>query len=461
MKEISVMISPTDNCNINCSYCYNLPRRIKHGRKVIERKAVEQTLRLVNEYVEAPMTQLVWHGGEPLLMGIEWFKDVQPLLFKYSTNTLWDQGIQTNATLLNEDWIRFIKDHNISISTSYDVFSQGLRERENIVWGNIVQMLKNGIRPGIITGVNSSNCTQMIQMYEFFKERYIGGFCFNPAYILEDAPPDAQRLKLDPHMYVREWERYLRHWLNDFSDRIIFERTIMEALAVVVSSLDQPCGTRDCQTEYLTVNCNGDITTCNRYCPDRYILGNIMDCSDISDVYESEGYKSYVQAIEERKARKCGDCSYLPYCRGGCKLNHMLKASGFDRDCCVSFTGTFDATYNLIRELRLEDPRINHVLFGLLASDEFFTVPEIKKFIYTIGYPGEIEYNGKDIPNCTEFRLFGVFNSRLSKRIIHQIPMRKYSGDMLRDEGYRQHRNSCMMSVYRDNARLIHEILDN
>lgn len=407
----ALLVKPTHSCNLNCQYCYDKPMRDKYKGKKMDFALVDKILKLCSEH--AKRIQWIWHGGEPTLMGIEWYERVQELFYKYY-GTEFKQSMQSNGLLLNKDWAKFSLKYDVDIGVSYDVFSQNVRiGNKNVnVEDNIKEYMDAGGKCGVITVINKNNYHRQIELYEYFKK--LGT---NPAFnhIYRSEGTLKNDLEISAEDYAREFLKYFKHYMEDSSSSAIDERTALVILRHVVGNRDLVCTYADCRHSWISVNPLGIMYPCDRYVPERYSMGNIMDFDSIEDIYKTDGHKLYFTEIQKRLITHCAECGYRMYCNGGCNANHIAVSgdgTGLDSFSCELFKLEFNGVYDYLRNVDFYKKSYNPHFVGLALSHPIISLNEIKEFMASKGFNTNWEYrnNGKELLDCQEFKMFRAFN---------------------------------------------------
>lgn len=411
-KNWSLLVKPTEECNLNCKYCYAKPFRDKYGSTKMTFETIDKILTLCEENAEE--VNWIWHGGEPTMMGIEWYTQVQELFYKHY-KTKFNQSMQSNGVLLNEEWSKLSQKYGISIGVSYDVFNQDIRVGSDNVnlEDNIKKFIGAGGSLGTITVINRSNYKKQIELYDYFKENFGFDPAFNHVYRTDGTLNFDLEVTADE--YSAEFIKLYKHWLNDTSLKAISERSVSTMTQQVMGGRRLVCTYSDCRQCWIGVNCVGDIYPCDRFVPEKYSMGNIADYTSITDIYKANGHKLYSMEIQKRFLTHCKDCGYFDYCKGGCNANHIAvngDATGIDSFSCDLFKKEFNGVYEALREIDIYNNKYNFHIYRTLIEEPFFTVKEIKDFLISkdITVNENPNLNGKEILNSKEFRLMRLFN---------------------------------------------------
>jgi len=428
VRKFSVLIKPTHRCNMNCKYCYDKPFRdvIKEDMTM---ETLDKIIYLLANYCEE--LSIIWHGGEPTMVGVQWYEFAQKIINKYPMLKV-TQSMMSNGINLNDDWLNLFLKYNISIGVSYDVFTQEdtrnksgqekyayaeqptIRQEERIPSRvdifNTLKYFKEKTSIGTINVITNKNCHRLIETYEIYKQNGIGT-CMNT--LFKTAATESNELSLDPEIYAEEFLKYFKHWLYD--PRGVYERSAMEALGYVIGSNEASCTHQDCRRQWLGFNPAGQIYPCDRYYPDRYKCGHLDDFNSVEEIFSSEGYRLYYNEVQERFDNHCQPCGYWEYCKGGCNATMVEEtgsASGVSKSSCVAFKLIYNGVYKILRDVSLIDDEIllNPVAHNFMIKKGFFTVKEINQHLKELGVKRLMIYDENDLLNCTEHKVFRKIN---------------------------------------------------
>lgn len=348
-KNICVLVMPTDGCNMRCVYCYHTPHYNSHTNEVMSIETLEQIFSKTIPYYEH--VDFLWHGGEPLLAGIDFYRKAVELQKKYSLNRcVVTNKIQTNCTLATEELVKFLIDSGFDFGTSFDgITNEKTRGRSNDILAGINTIRNLGKRCNCILVVSSLNVHKLIENYEFFKSKGIS-FKYNN-YIDTTKDQLGERLSLSLDEYVNAQKEFFDYWLFDtdckirvtsffvYIEYLLFKRKIVGKY-------------NSCLGKWLGVRSNGDLVQCNRYNRSHY--GNIYDVDKISDAFTSDGFK-YILEKAVRRREKCQKlCSIYGFCQGGCvvEASHELGIETLNNFSCLET----QLMYDYIKK------RIEHIL---------------------------------------------------------------------------------------------------
>lgn len=341
-------------CNLACKYCYYLEKNNLYKEQQPDRRFImtDDTLeRFISMYIQSQTTPQVlfcWHGGESLMRPLSFYKRVVELQKKYAAGRIIDNTIQTNGTLLDDEWCRFFRDNNWLVGVSVDgpqEFHDEYRRNKmgapsfRKVMQGINLLKKHGVEWNALAVVNDFNADYPLDFYRFFKEiecRYIQ---FTP--IVERilprkdgrylaSPMDVQDIPLaDFSVLPAQWGDFLcavfDEWVrNDVGEYFvqIFDATLATWVGEQpgVCSMARTCGHAGVM-EY-----NGDVYSCDHFVFPEYKLGNIRTHTLVEMMF-SERQQRFGADKRDRLPGQCRQCRYLFACNGECPKNRFATTA--------------------------------------------------------------------------------------------------------------------------------------
>ena len=404
----SVLIKPTHGCNFNCKYCYDAPYRQKYKNTTMSMETLNEILKRAAAYADS--LQLIWHGGEPLLVGKQWYEDAQKVIAMYPELDV-EQSMQSNGSLLDREWAELSNKYNIDIGVSFDGPHQSVRDsRYEEVEASIKEFRGAGGKCGFICVINHENYDSMIETYEYFKTDMKSNISFNRVFDTIEARNNGLNIEVDD--YLEKFREFYEYWAYDVNG--VEERTVIEFTNHLFGLGTGICSFGDCRGKWLGFNPVGDIYPCDRYVPDKYKVGNIRDFSTVQDAYASDSYMEYYDENTIRML-ECIECDYFNTCGGGCNANHITyagDASKNDPKHCETYKKSFRDVYEFWREIDLEDRRFNLIVSDIIIDNDLFVPKEIVEMVHEIDPDIEIKYDS-DVDNLqksSEFKLFRLVN---------------------------------------------------
>lgn len=319
-KHISILIMPTDYCNMNCVYCFNGKRTCRE-KIVMTEKVLEHIFHITLPFYSE--VKIIWHGGEPLSVGKNFYEKVVELEKKENVNdAVVYNSIQTNLTLLDEEYAEFFLKNGFHIGSSYDgITNEKTRHNsERILSGHEI-LKKCGGNNGFICVVQKNNIDHLIEDYEWFKKKKIN---YNLNHYLAD-PTKPNELLVPVEHYVQRMCEFFDYWLMDTGCNIsvsYFENY----LKYILKGYKNLCCFNSCMGKHIGIHYDGTIYGCNREFPEKYSFGNVLDYEDIHECFESRGFHELLQSAVKRRNLCKEKCEIFNFCAGGC--NSVALVSG-------------------------------------------------------------------------------------------------------------------------------------
>ncbi len=354
---VTVIVKPTLDCNIDCRHCYHLS--CDRSDKIMDISTFEKTVKLVKDGFDS--SRFIWHGGEPLLAPVSFYKSVFSVQKRYYSQGC-DNTIQTNGTLLNKRLIEFCRSNRVNIGISYEGgFERGLRPgMDTKKIDKLVDFMVNKGHMFMISAtIHGGNVNDMSAIYEKFKEMG-ASFSFNPV-IMSGTACDNPDLELDPDVYVQNAIEVFDEWISDPSVKISvlpFYPYVMTALDGVPNISD--CPHSSCLMKWICVHPNGDVYPCGKACPPEFRLGNVNEVSSIDELFDSDGMRNIlVPSIQRRN--ECSDCDIYRYCNGGCTIDALAdgKIDSPGGSACRIYKGLFTHIKDTVEDIMAKKPDMN------------------------------------------------------------------------------------------------------
>lgn len=337
-REFQVFAKPVGAvCNLNCSYCYYLGKKNLYPDSGSILMADDILEKYIVQHIEASTEDIItfsWHGGEPLLAGIDFFKKVLKFQSKYKpVGSTIINGIQTNGTLLNDKWCRFLSAEKfvvgISIDGTDDLHNRNRRTKDNqhtfqkVIKG--YKLLKSyGVLPEILCVVNSENVKSPIVVYNFIKQLGAAYLTFLP---LVERLPDSQSGVSSNSVPSVEFAMFLSAIFDEWLEKDIgtIKVQIFEEAARTAFNQDHTlCIFKENCGGVPVVEHNGDFYSCDHYVDNEHLLGNINE-HQLSYFLDSDAQKSFGQAKSNTLPQYCLGCEVINMCNGECPKNRFVS----------------------------------------------------------------------------------------------------------------------------------------
>ncbi len=348
-RPLYVMLKPAGpQCNMNCDYCYYLEKSkltsSDSSRNIMSDELLEHFTR---EYIQSqtmPQVLFTWHGGEPLIRPLSFYQRALELQRRYADGRHIDNVIQTNGTLLTEEWCRFFHDNHwlvgISIDGPQQMHDYYRHKRDGgTTWLQVMKGIellnKYKVDWNAMATINAYNVTEPEAFYQFFKD--IGAQFIQFAPIVERqmkhvdgrtlASPDDIDVPLQPwSITAQQWGDFLCRlfdaWVQEDVGRIfiqLFDATLANWCGVApgVCTLGTDCG------HAAVMESNGDVYSCDHFVFPEYRLGNIHHQPLLEMLYGSQ-QQSFSRRKRFQLPSQCRQCKFLFACHGECPKNRFI-----------------------------------------------------------------------------------------------------------------------------------------
>ncbi|MDR3250835.1 MAG: anaerobic sulfatase-maturation protein [Tannerella sp.] len=346
---VYVMAKPVGPlCNMDCDYCYYLEKSELYGGRKGFKMSDELLERFTREYIDcqtSPFVQFVWHGGEALLRGIDFYRKAVRLQRQYGRGREISNCIQTNGLLLNDDWCRFFKDNNFLVGISIDGPERihdryrrdcGGRGTFRRVMHGVELLQKHEVEFNTLSVINDFSVDYPVETYRFFKSIGSRYMQFSPIVERLGSRPDGLELltagdnpadgeiaswSVSPagygNFYIRMFDEWVRRDVGQYYVQLFdatLAGTVGEKPGVCVYS--ETCG------HALAMEHNGDVYACDHFVYPEYFRGNILRDSLVS-ITLSDEQKRFGTDKRNRLPTQCLDCEFLNLCNGDCPKNRI------------------------------------------------------------------------------------------------------------------------------------------
>ena len=349
-KPLYVMLKPAGaHCNLACKYCYYLEKNKLYPTAQRHLMSDEMLERFTREYIEAQtMNQVLftWHGGEPLLRSIDFYRKALSLQQKYAGGRRIDNVIQTNGTLLTDEWCEFFAQNHWLVGISIDgpqpdhdhyrLTAAGKPSWKKVMQG-IKLLKKHGVEWNAMAVVNAYNANHPLEFYRFFKENGCQFLQFTPIVERQTRHEDGRTLASladkdeiplsEASVAPEQWGYFLcaifDEWVRKDVGKIfveIFDCTLANWMGISpgICAYSKECGHAGVMEH------NGDVYSCDHFVFPEYKLGNIRDHSLIDMLY-GEQQQEFSRLKHSSLPRQCKECDMEFACHGECPKNRFMK----------------------------------------------------------------------------------------------------------------------------------------
>jgi uncharacterized protein len=348
--SFQVMTKPAGaSCNLNCSYCYYLEKRNLYPANSNLKMSKELLERFIKEYIsahEVPVVTFTWQGGEPTLMGFEFFRKAIALQKKYSRGRTISNSFQTNGTGLTSEWCKFFKDNEILVGISIDgkehvhdhyrKTASGKGSFGKVVEGiNLLKKFK--VDFNTLSTVSDYSSGFAAETYSFLKEAGSGYMQFLPIVEVADPSAGVKSLRLlapiNGKADVTNWsvspDAYGNFLITIFDEWVrkdvskVFVQIFDATLANYVGENPGLCVFSETCGDALAMEHNGDLFSCDHFVYPEYLLGNINEVP-LAKLATSSRQTEFGLDKRNKLPRYCLRCEFLFACKGECPKHRFM-----------------------------------------------------------------------------------------------------------------------------------------
>lgn len=355
---VSVMLKPSSSlCNLKCEYCFYSSlseERSEYSKGMMTSDTAERVILSAFDFADGSDVYFTFQGGEPLLRGIDYYKSFVEFV---KNNNLKNSPVhfclQTNGTLINDNFAEFFKKHNFLIGVSLDgdeelnsyrVYPDGKGSFVDVLKG--IECLKRyNVTFNILSVLTKRTANNFRRAYRFFKSNDLRYLQFIPCLRPFNGDCD-ENVYMTCDDYGEFLTRGFNIYFNDYMrGEYVSIRSFDNYIALANGQSAEQCGMNGCCSTQFVVEGDGSVYPCDFYCTDEWYLGNINSAS-FDELYHSE------KAVEFMKESfkldpDCKKCDYFYICRGGgCKRNRR------DKNYCNAYKKFFSLSEYKLKQIK-------------------------------------------------------------------------------------------------------------
>jgi uncharacterized protein len=396
-EAVHILAKPTGAiCNLGCSYCFFLDKEElypgDHFRMSDE--TLEAYLRQLIDMHRTPQVTVAWQGGEPTLMGLDFFRKVIELEERFREPQMtFLNTIQTNGTLLDDEWCAFLAEHDFLVGISIDgprelhdafrVNKAGRGPFDDVMRG-LRLLQSHRVEHNVLTTVNRINGDYPLEVYRFLRDE-VGARWMQFIPVVErvdehGAPADlrgsfASERSVGPEQFgsflTTIYDEWVRHDVGE-----IFVQTF-EAAARNWAGLEQSgmCVFNETCGLGLALEHNGDLYSCDHFVDPEFLLGNIGDAT-IEELVSGRQQYAFGQDKRDPLPRFCRECDVRFACHGECPKNRFIVTPDGEPGLnylCAGFKSFFhhvDPTMRRMIDLMRAGRPAADVMDEIISEDE-------------------------------------------------------------------------------------------
>ena len=331
MPPLSMLIKPaSSNCNLRCKYCFYhsiAESRSTESFGMMSEDMLELLVKKGLEYAEGTCT-FAFQGGEPTLIGLDYFRKLMELQKKYNTkNIRINNALQTNGVVINDEWAEFLAKNNflvgISLDGPRDIHDMNRINAKNM--GSFTQVMnaielfnKHKVEYNILAVVNALTSRHISKLYNFFKKNDFKYLQFIPCLDPLNEKPGGHKFSLTPEKYTYFLKTLFDLWYEYITKgNMVSIRYFDNLVGMVMGYPPESCGMAGFCTCYYVVEADGSTYPCDFYVIDDWYIGNIKD-NNFEEMRCTDTAVKFVE-VSSNVDPKCRECKWYQICRGGCR----------------------------------------------------------------------------------------------------------------------------------------------
>ena len=351
------MLKPVGSrCNMACQYCYYQEK----GNALLSEQLLEEFTRQYLEAQTMPQVLFTWHGGEPLLRPLSFYRKALELQRRYGQGLQIDNCIQTNGTLLTDEWCEFLRENNflvgisidgpehLNILRSYHASSHlsphtsppsshtshlSLHTPFHDIMGGIGLLNKHGVQWNAMATVNAANADHPVEFYRFFRDIGCQFLQFTPVVEKGEKIEERGKRREDRGEWKEEcitpqqWGRFLCAVYDEWVKRDVGKIFVQLFDATLANWVGEPpgvCSMAPTCGHAAVMEADGSVYSCDHFVFPEYRLGNIKEKTLTAMLY-GERQLNFGRQKRDTLPRQCRECKFLFACNGECPKNRFIN----------------------------------------------------------------------------------------------------------------------------------------
>jgi uncharacterized protein len=343
-QDFQIFVKPVGAfCNLDCQYCYYLKKKDLYNNIKLLRMPDDVLEECVVQHIRATTDDVLffsWHGGEPLLAGLPYFRKIIKLQRKHLPgNKRIINGIQTNGTLINEEWAKFLSKENFIVGISIDGppelhnlyrLTNNRKASFNQVIKGYKLLQKYKVPSEILCVVNAQNVKQPLSVYRFFKQLGVLYISFLPLVVKHE---NSESGVSDNTVPAEDFGKFLSAIFDEWQANDIGKIKVQlfeEAARTAFGQEHTLCILKETCGKVPVIELNGDFYSCDHFVDTEHLLGNITKTPFI-DLLDNQAQKAFGQAKLDTLPQYCLNCEVRAMCNGGCPKDRFILAPDGER----------------------------------------------------------------------------------------------------------------------------------
>lgn len=336
-----VIIKPTYACNFRCKYCY-LSNDTKSSHRVFDAEFAKSFILQIKDYMQNTRRRrltVIWHGGEPLLWGIENYREIFAFMESELAEIELKNSLQTNLSLITEAYIDLFLHYDVHVGFSLDGIkeihdSQRIDVNGEGTFDTTMQKValcrEKGLNMGCIVVGSRKHIGRISELYEFMSKDRLN-FKFNPLFRAGEAQHNKDDYAVSAEEYAEMAIELFDLWYFDKQHRIK-ESNFEEIASNLLTGKVSGClFGQNCQDNFCAISPNGDVMPCGRFCDTQlrgYAYGNLYE-EKLADIMQRKKSAEAYKRAEYIENSSCKHCKFFAVCHGGCLHDGFLRSGDF------------------------------------------------------------------------------------------------------------------------------------
>ncbi len=360
--NLGILIKPvSSDCNMACAYCYYRPVEALYPDAKRPRMSLETFEQVCAQYLalEPREIKVGWQGGEPTLMGLDFFRDVVEVERRHTPpGGCFGNSLQTNGAVLDEEWCQFLARNQFLVGLSIDGppelntmrrFADGRPAYERTM--RALHLLKeHEVEHNVLVVISRANVDHPREILQFLVENDCHYSQFIPCTEPTDEPGRVSEHSISAQQYADFMIAVFDAWIEN-DDPSYYIRRVDNWLHLFFGLPPECCEYRGDCSNLVTIEWNGDVYPCDFFVQKRYFMGNVRDLT-LEQMLQGKAFRDFVQGSKEMPA-VCADCTWLEMCHAGC-FRHRVKL-GIDPQAqpylCEAKKRIFSHVFSTLRQV--------------------------------------------------------------------------------------------------------------
>lgn len=345
MKQLSIMIKPASAlCNLRCKYCFYadiVDLREVRSFGIMQPETTEKILANIHESLNAgDSVTFAFQGGEPTIAGLDYFRHFTSIVDTWKDIHI-HYALQTNATLLNDDWCVFLKQYNFLLGVSWDILpdchdaaridaaGNGTNKR---ILESIALLEKHKVEYNILCTLTNTIARHPSQVWKQLVKHNIRYVQFTPC--LDELEAAGESVyALTPRRFASFYNQLFDLWYADYrAGKYRSVKLIDDVVNLLAFGIPSACGITGRCSPQIIVEANGSVYPCDFYCVDEYVLGNLCEES-LNTLHGSPKMRTFL-GRPHQQPKLCATCEFVRFCGGNCKRMQRQVCCGVDDTFC-------------------------------------------------------------------------------------------------------------------------------